>query len=197
MIYLSMGNKTLKTEAIIQTQAVVPAVQPSSITLSFIDVIVAIGVVSVIGGLIYIGRKLQILDDLKITTDKIKANVKIVGDFLARDNANFNSAELQEYSPLKLTPIGEEFIKTSGFANIFEANKDDFFKCIESEKPKLKYDVEIAAIKSISILYDKEYMNFLKVLFYNSPSRKMENTAPTFGVYIRDKYLSEHPEITQ
>ena len=163
----------------------------------FINIIIIIGVASVVAGLIHIGRKLQILDDLKITTDKIKCNVKVVSDFLTRNNTNFNSIELQAYSPLKLTSAGEDFIKTSGFADVFEKNKLDFFECIESEKPKLKYDVEIESIKSISILYNKEYMNFLKVIFYNNPKRNMENTAPTLGIYIRDKYLSEHPEIKE
>lgn len=165
--------------------------------MSFLDVIIAIGIPATIGGLIYIGRKLQILDDLKIVTDKVKGNLKVVSDFLIRDNKNFNSSELQALSPFTLTAEGENFIKKIGFQNVFGDNEEEFFRCIESEKPKLKYDVEAAAIKSISMLYDKEYMNFLKVFFYNNPKRSMENTAPTLGVYVRDKYLSEHPEITQ
>ena len=121
----------------------------------------------------------------------------MISDFLIRDNKNFNSSELQVLSPFTLTAEGNNFIKKIGFQNVFNENKEDFLRCIESEKPKLKYDVETAAIKSISMLYDKEYMNFLKVFFYNNPKRSMENTAPTLGVYVRDKYLSEHPEITQ
>ena len=164
----------------------------------FIEAITAIGIPSTIGGLVYIGKKLQILDDMKITIDKIKWNLKVVTDFLTRNNENFNPQELQAYSPLRLTPEGERFIKHTGFDKIFAANKAEFFRCIEEERPKLKYDVETAAIKSIFLLCDKEYMNFLKVLFYNDqPRRNMENTAPTLGVYLRDKYLAEHPEITE
>jgi hypothetical protein len=40
-------------------------------------------------------------------------------------------------------------------------------------------------------------MEFLKIFFYENPARNMENTAPTLGVYIRNKYLAKHPEITQ
>ena len=165
--------------------------------MEFLNVIIAIGVATTVGGLIYIGRKLQILDDLKNVIDKVKGNLKVISDFLIRDNKNFNSSELQVLSPFTLTAEGENFIKKIGFQNVFGDNKEDFFHCIESEKPKLKYDVEAAAIKSISMLYDEEYMNFLKVFFYNNPKRSMENTAQTLGVYVRDKYLSEHPEITQ
>lgn len=150
-----------------------------------------------IGGLIYIGRKLQVLDDLKITVDKIKINLKVMGDYMIRNNSDFDSSELQAFSPVQLTEKGITFIQEIGFDKVFNEHKADFFNCIESENPKLKYDVEISAIKSISLLSEKDYMSFLKILFYNQPSRKIENTAPTLGIYVRDKFLEEHPEITQ
>jgi hypothetical protein len=40
-------------------------------------------------------------------------------------------------------------------------------------------------------------MKFLKVYFYNNPTRNLENTAPTLGVYLRDRYLADHPEIKE
>ncbi len=164
---------------------------------TFINIIVTIGVASLVGCLIYIGRKLQILDDLKQTSEKVKINLTVISNFLIRNATNFNVAELHVLSPFSLTQEGEAFIKKLGFDNVFRSNKADFFRCIESERPKLKYDVELAAIKSISILYEKDYMSFLKVYFYNNPKRNMENTSPTLGVYVRDEYLKEHPEITQ
>jgi hypothetical protein len=164
---------------------------------SVITVITSVGLASTIGGFIYIGRKLQKLDTLEITVEKIKINLKVVTDFLTKDNKNFNPAELQTYSPRRLAPEGDRFIVDHGFDAIFAAHKADFFRCIEDEDPKLKYDVETAAIRSISVLSDNDYMSFLKILFYNDPNRNMQNTAPTLGVYIRDKYLAEHPEITK
>lgn len=165
--------------------------------MNFSDIISTIGIVSMIGGLIYIGRKLQVLDDLKITVDKIKINLKVMGDYMIRNNSDFDSSELQAFSPVQLTEKGITFIQEIGFDKVFNEHKADFFNCIESENPKLKYDVEISAIKSISLLSEKDYMSFLKILFYNQPSRKIENTAPTLGIYVRDKFLEEHPEITQ
>jgi hypothetical protein len=167
-------------------------------TLTLINAIITlVGIPTIVGVLIYVGRKLQMLDDLKATSDKIKWNVKVVSDFLSRDNSNFNTKELQAYSPLQLTEDGEKLIKEVKLDKAFEENTDDFLNCIESEQPKLKYDVEIAAIKSISMLYDNEYMNPVKVFLYNNPNRSIENVAPTLGVYIRDKYLEMHPEITE
>ena len=164
---------------------------------SIITVITSIGLASTIGGFIYVGRKLQVLDDLQITVEKIKINLKLVTDFLTKDNKNFDPAELQSYSPRRLAPEGERFIVEHKFDDIFAEHKADFFRCIAEEDPKLKYDVEAAAIRAISVLSDEDYMSFLKILFYNDPKRNMQNTAPTLGVYIRDKYLAEHPEIVE
>ncbi len=166
-------------------------------SFSLYQIISTIGIGAVLAAFIYIGKKLQVLDDLTKATHKIKLNVKVVSDFLTRNNSNFNSSELQSYSPLNLTQEGNALIEKIGFDDIFEAYKSDFFICIQNENPKLKYDVEIASIKSISMLYDKEYMNPLKVFFYNNPQRNIQDTAPTLGVYVRDKYLKEHLEFVE
>ncbi len=165
--------------------------------MTFINIVIAIGIPAIVAALIYIGKKLQILDDLQKTIGKMKLNLKVIGDFLTRNHSEFNPTELQGYSPLHLTKEGKRFIHNIGFEGIFNKQKIDFFACIENEHPKLKYDVEAAAIKSIYTLSDKEYMAFLKEYFYNNPTRNLGNTAPTFGVYIRDMYLEEHPEIIQ
>lgn len=123
--------------------------------------------------------------------------MKVMSDYLTRHHKKFNPAELQTLSPYMLTPEGNDFIKKIGFDNVFEKNKNDFFNFVDSENPKLKYDVEIASIKSIYLLSDKPFMEFLKVFFYNNPLRTLEDTAPTLGVYVRDMYLEQHPEITQ
>jgi len=157
-----------------------------------------IGIPIIVAALIFIGRRLQVLDELKNTSETIKHNVKVVSDFLTKKSTlKFDPTELKNYSPLALTPQGNDFIAKLGFDNVFKDNKSDFLKCVDDEKPKLKYDVELAAIKTINLLSDKPYMEFLKVFFYNTPNRNMDNTAPTLGVYVRDEYLKEHPEITQ
>lgn len=152
---------------------------------------------TIIGAYIYFGRKIEVLDRLEKDMDKVKNNLTVVCNFLIKSSKDFSSSELKTFSPVQLTEIGMDFIKTLGFDKVFEEYKKDFFNFIDSENPKVKYDVEISAIKSISVLQDKDYMQFLKIYFYNNPVRNMENTSPTLGTYIRDEYLKYHPEITQ
>lgn len=156
-----------------------------------------VGIPVIVAALLYIGRKLQVLDGLEKTTGKIKSNVKVISDYLVRAHPDFSHDELQAYSPLKLTPGGKKLIKDLGFDNVFEQYKNEFFDFIDHDEPKQKYDVEVAAIKSISVFSNNDYMGFLKTFFYNNPERSIQNTAPTLGVYVRDKYLAEHTEITE
>lgn len=169
-----------------------------------ISIFSALGIGSLIGGFVYIGRKLQVLDDLKeafdelkVTTGTIKDNLKVVTDHLIRTDKTFSHADLKNYSPLQLSKGGQSLIHDLGFEEIFAQHKGDFFDYIDGEEPKLKYDVEAAAIKSMYVLSDADYMKPLKIFFYNNPERSLQNTAPTLGVYVRDKYLAEHPEITE
>ncbi len=165
--------------------------------LTMLNIITSIGFAAFIGAFIYIGRKLQVLDDLKETSDKMKENLNVVCNYLIKNNDSFDSKNLKTFSPMQLTEEGKGFIEKIGFRYVFEEHKKAFFDFIDSEQPKLKYDVETAAIKSIAALSDKDYMNFLKVFFYNNPLQNFQNTAPTLGVYVRDAYLAEHPEISQ
>jgi hypothetical protein len=160
-------------------------------------IIQSVGILAVLGVFIYVGKKLQVLDNLSSCVEKIKVNLNVVSNYLTRNHTKFNPSELQTFSPFQLTEEGKKFITDIGFNNIFEQHRDDFFNFIATENVKLKYDVETASIKSVFALYEKSFMEFLKVYFYNNPNRNLENTAPTLGVYVRDKYLETHPEITQ
>ena len=161
------------------------------------SVIVVVGVPALIGFLISLGRKLQILESLQTSSEKIKSNVTVISNYLIRHHKRFNPSELQAFSLLTLTPEGKKLIKDIGFDTAFEQHKNDFFKIIDCDSPKLKYDVETAATKSIYALADKDFMNFLKIFLYSHPDRSLDDTAPTLGVYIRDEYLVDHPEIKE
>ena len=160
-------------------------------------IVVLFGIPSSIAGLIYIGRKLQILDQISLDVGILKHNSKVVTDYLTKYQTDFEPKELHAFSPLQLTNEGNGLISEIGFDDVFEEHRNEFFGFIDSEYPKLKYDVEASSIKSIYTLSDKPYMDFLKIFLYAHPERNMQNITPTLGVYIRDKYLERHPEITQ
>ena len=166
-------------------------------SLSLFNIISTLGIVAILTAFLYVGKKLQILESMDECMRKIKTNVNVITLYLTRHHAQFNPSELQTLSPFQLTPTGEDFIKSIGFDTVFAQHESDFFAFVDSEQVRLKYDVETAAIKSIYGLYEKPFMEFLKIFFYNHPDRNLENTASALGVYVRDKYLAKHPGITQ
>lgn len=149
----------------------------------------------IVAALIYIGRKLQKLDDMNSTMTKVKHNIKIISDTLVQSKLKFDHTELQAYSPLQLTEKGNIRIRDVGFDVIVENNKKDFFEYIKSEKAGTKYDIELMAIKSIIVLFDKDYFNPVKNYLYNHPELDERALRTTLGIYLRDAYLKEHPEI--
>ena len=64
--------------------------------IKFMDVISIVGFSSMVLGFIYVGRKLQVLDDLRDTVNKIKCNLKVVADFLTKKFTDFNAAEITQ-----------------------------------------------------------------------------------------------------
>ena len=171
--------QTQQTQSVQTSQSASPAI---------FDIISTIGIVAIFGAFIYIGKKLQILDNLNTCIEKVKNNLFVISNYLIKNHYKFNHSELQTLSPFQLTAEEKNVIKNIGFDNVFKDHQHDFFDYISGENVKMKYDVETASIKSIAALYEQPYMQFLKVYFYNNPNRNLDNTAPTLGVYIRNKY---------
>ena len=159
------------------------------------DIITLIGIPSIVIALVYIGKKLQILDTLQETTDKVKHNIKVIADCLVKAPVQFDHDKLQSYSPLQLTETGKKYLNDIGFIKIFEDNKKDFFDFIDSEKPTTKYDAEIVATKSVLILFEKNYFKPIKEFLYTHPQDSLQSMSKIAGVYVRDSYLEKHPEI--
>jgi hypothetical protein len=156
------------------------------------NIFIYVGIPTIIGALIYIGRKLQILDDLKDSSLKIKHNVKVICDALIKsESVDFDHENLQAYSPLRLTEKGEELVKKIGFEDIFKEHQTDFFDFIKSESPKGDYDIELASIKSIFYLFDKPYFAPVKEYLFTNPKSDQKKLFTVLGVYVRDKYLKK------
>ena len=152
------------------------------------DIFTVVGIPSIVVGLVYIGAKLQILNDLKGTIEKIKNNIKVITDTLIKSDLPFYGEKLQTYSPINLTEKGQTFLSDVGFIKLFEDNKNDFFNYIDSEKPKTDYDIENVALRSVFFLFDKDYFNPIKEHLYNNPKDTKNDFIRVAGIYVRNKY---------
>lgn len=163
---------------------------------TFIKICVCIGVPSIVVCLIFIGKKLQVLEIVKENVEKIKGNVKVISDCLvASEGINFEYSRLKAYSPLGITDIGRKHLLDISFIKIYNDHKTDFFDFIDKEKPTTKYDVELNSMRSIIDLLNKDYFAQLKAYLYSHPNDDLKSIIQLCGVYVRDKYLEEHKEI--
>lgn len=141
------------------------------------------------GKMVWIGRKMEVLKNIQKDLRKIKSNLKVVSDtMISNSSIDFDHTKLTSMSPLQLTNGGEKFISKLGFDKVFKEHKDDFFQFIESECPKNDYDIEIAAQKSIIVLFGNDYFGKVKEYLYNNPKVNKHHVKMTLGVYVRDKF---------
>ncbi|QQS20881.1 MAG: hypothetical protein IPL87_05055 [Candidatus Moraniibacteriota bacterium] len=128
----------------------------------------------------------------------LKNNVRAIANSLAKSpNIEFDHSLLKEYSPLQLTEKGEEFLEAKAFDHIFRDNKDVFFASISADKPSSKYDVETSAYKTIFALLEQPFFNPVKKFYYEHPNESIQSFAKVGSIFLRDRYLESHPEITE
>lgn len=147
----------------------------------------------ILAGIVYIrfsiGKKLS----------AIKDNVLVVITHLATSrSAKLDTNLIKTMSPLNIQPEGLRVIEASGLKTIMEDSgcRRHILDYIEKMNPPTKLDVEQKSIVLFETIMQNEYMNPIKKYLYENPA--MRESMPTLaGLYIRDEYLKEHPEITE
>lgn len=162
-----------------------------------LNVICAIGIPTIAIALIYVGRKLQILDEVGKAIKKIKNNVLVISNSLIESSVEFDHGKLETFSPVRLTDEGMTHLEKIGFIKIFSDHKEDFLDIIKTEIPKTKYDVENNAKKSVLILMDKDYFQPIKEFLYENPKESKQELVRIAGTYVRDKFLEENKDIVK
>lgn len=148
----------------------------------------------IIGGVVYIrvsiGGKLG----------KIKDNVLIVITHLssaASKRGRLDTSLIQVMSPMTITDQGHAVLQDSGFKTVMgiAAHRSEVMNAIATQEPKTKLDVENYSIVYFSTFLERDFMQPVKTYLYNNPNIR-ESYTTLAGVFIRDEYLRDHPEIT-
>jgi len=150
-----------------------------------------------VGGLLYIGAKIQLLSHLDKTIGKIKNNVNVIANTLIKSSIPFDEERLQTYSPLKISEKGTKFLEDIGFIELFSENYQDFFDCIDDDDPKTEYDTESSAARSVFFLFDKPYFNSIKDYLYKNPKEDVKEVIKIAGIYVRDRYVERKQPKTE
>ncbi len=113
------------------------------------DIISFIGIPTIVIALIYIGRKLQVLDTVEKTVEKIYERFIKVEE---RVNTLWKDEVAPAHSPRQLNDIGKKILNESGIKEIIEKNKDTLLSKVRALNPTNAYDAEQAAISVVSEL---------------------------------------------
>lgn len=100
-------------------------------------IIVGIGIPVLIGAAIHIGRKLQIIDDLKEIRGRFDIVESRVSDLWAD---KFATAK----SPRQLNDRGSAILEESGIREIVDKKRDQLLKLVKEKEPNNAYDAELA-----------------------------------------------------
>lgn len=150
--------------------------------------VVIIGIPTMVGVLISIGRKLQTLDTLDKDVDDIKKDLKDHD----RDIIRLKSLTLGEtHSPIRPNDKGMEILQSIGWGSIYGKIRNDIILKIDEAKPKTLYDVENTAVTVMWDMRDMEEMNPFKIYTVNHPDLSLKLLFTIASWLIRDDYAKE------
>lgn len=104
-------------------------------------------------------------------------------------------------SPIGLTELGRRLLETSGAKDIIDENYNELERTIDEKGYRNAYDVQTYISKLIAQKEDENFMKPLKDFVYNNPKfeqkpLRLTDVQRIMVIYLRNKYLNHHPEIT-
>lgn len=149
--------------------------------------IVGLGLPSVVAGLIFVGRKLEMIDSIKREVDEnVRPDLKDVRERMANLEGRTSSL-FQAHSPIGLTDKGKKFLIDSGLQEFIDENKDELVRqCEPHETMATPYDVQqmaFAFFDDLALPDDVE--NKMKTVAFDH-GVSLAELRRTGGIYFRD-----------
>ncbi len=162
-----------------------------NIVWSIISSIVT-GTILFIGWSLTVGRKFQIIDDLKEGFDKIQEKMLDLISRISKIEGNLFGIA-RPGSPIKLTPLGMEALNDSGILNLISPKKEILIGKIKSQNPSTAYDVQeitknIFNTEGLDLSKDEE--NKLKDYAFKK-GMTLKDVFYAGAIYFRDIALEE------
>lgn len=165
-------------------------------------IIIIIGIPSIIGGCIYIGRKLQILDDLKEDVNNLdklskcstNAIVEIQTHLSGKGFAINHTLAYSANSPIQLTDYGEMLMKESGFTDIIknQEKRDYLVKLVKDKNPTTNYDIQDYSMNTMKELAQKNDTVVVPLKEYAfKEGLTLEIILNSAGIVLRDEVMKE------
>jgi hypothetical protein len=155
--------------------------------MTFQNIISILGIPTIVVALIYIGKKLQILDTLEVDVKSIRDRFIVVEE---RVKTLWKDEVAPAHSPRKLNERGNAILHGSGIKNIIEERKDYFLAILQKQNPKNPYDAEQYILQVVNDLKnDTVLIEKLKTGAF-SVGADIDTVLLVGGLHLRDLIFS-------
>ena len=165
-----------------------------------LKIIMAIGIPSIIGSCIYIGRKLQILDDLQKSINNLRKDISEIRNEIRKvwEKISDHGEDIQglkthtnygySNSPTVPNEKGKKLLEKTGFYKIYPELKDEIFGLMDSQNLRTLYDYEKGSEKVLQQLRNNPAIDPLKNYAVNHPDESLELIFKVASWVVRDDY---------
>lgn len=152
-------------------------------------IITTVGIPTIVVALIYIGRKLQVLDTVEKKVDSIYDRFIKVEE---RVNTIWKDEFVPAKSPRQLNDRGRSILNNSGIKQIIDTKKDALLEIIKAKKPTNAYDAEQVTLSAVNEI-PKNYPDLIIQLKDGAfkTGQSIDILLLVGGFYLRDLIFSE------
>ena len=157
------------------------------------QLVILFGVPTIFVVLIYIGRKLQILDDVKKSADATQKEVKgidrMVNIIKTKMDILWSERVAPSGSPMQLNERGQKILKESGIKEIVDERFDELLNKIKEKNPSNAYQVQENSKKVVYKLKDdRDLIPKLEMSAYEA-GVDIDTILLVGAIYLRDLAL--------
>jgi len=146
-------------------------------------IISVIGIPTIVIALIYIGKKLQILDTVEIDIKSIRDRFIVVEE---RVKTLWKDEVAPAHSPRRLNERGTNILNGSGVKDIIDEKKNGLLAVLKEKKLKNPYDAEQCILQVVSdFKKDNDVVEKLKIGAF-SVGADIDTVLLVGGLYLRD-----------
>ncbi len=164
--------------------------------MSIQGIITLIGIPTIVAALIYIGRKLQVLDTLEKTVETLGKTVDKMYERFIKVEERVNTLRKDEIaparSPRQLNDIGIKILNESGIKDIIIEKKKELLAKVKEINPTNAYDAEQATLNVVADL-PKHFPDVVPQLKDGAfrVGQGIETVLLVGGFYLRDLIFVE------
>lgn len=152
--------------------------------MTILEIILSIGIPTIVIALIYIGRKLQILDSVEKTVDSIYDRFIKTEE---RVETLWKDKVAPAHSPRRLNEYGQKILAESSIKEIIDEKKGVLLEIIKKQDIKNAYDAEQAILSVAEELtkHCPDIIDKLKTGAFNAGA-SLDTVLLVGGIYLRD-----------